>query len=202
MKPRVIALSALVSTVLLGTSLARAQSLGDLARQERERRSKSGRPAVKMLTNDDIPKAPATEERPQVSVTPKTDEKAAKEEQPSQSQAKAAAKEPATSTGGEMPAADKKTKEYWQGRFKPARAAVSHAEEEQQLAEDELNLLQIQQARELDPNLNKEFTQKVNAKQAEVDAKRAATAKTKQALEELEKQLKDSGAPEEWSKHE
>ncbi len=200
MKPKVMALTALLSTVLLGASLGRAQSLGDLARQERERRSKSGRPAVKMLTNEDIPKGPAIGEQPQVSVTPTAGEKAAKEEQPSQSQAKAAAKEPATSTGGEKPAADKKSKEYWQGRFQAARAAVAHAEEEQQLAEDELNLLQIQQARELDPNVNNELTQKVNAKQAEVDAKRAATAKAKQALEDIEKQFKDSGAPEEWSK--
>ncbi len=104
--------------------------------------------------------------------------------------------------GEQKPNDRKGTREYWQSRFKYARQAFAKAEEEQRLAEDELNLLQIQQARELNAEAAGELEKKIAAKKTEVDSKSAATAKAQQALDALEKELADSGAPEDWSKTE
>ncbi len=100
----------------------------------------------------------------------------------------------------ETPKGKPGTKEYWQSRFKSARAKLAKAQEIQQLAEDELNLLQTQQAREvLNTDAAPELAQKVAAKQSEVDSARAATQKATQALEDLKHEFASSGAPEEWS---
>jgi hypothetical protein len=61
-------------------------------------------------------------------------------------------------------------------------------------------LLQIQQARELSPDAKSDLDAQVKAKSAEVESKRAQTAKAQKALEDLEKDFKESGAPEDWSK--
>ncbi len=95
-----------------------------------------------------------------------------------------------------------KTNDYWQGRFKPVRAQLAKAEEGKQLLEDELNLLRVQQAREIAPEVQRGLQQKIAGKTAELETKRAATQKVKKALDELEEEFKKSGAPEEWSKAE
>ena len=69
----------------------------------------------------------------------------------------------------------------------------------QQLSEDELNLLQIQQAREIDPAVKADLAAKVQAKQSEVDVNKATTEAAQKALDDLEKEFKDSGAPDDWS---
>ncbi len=109
----------------------------------------------------------------------------------------------ATAGGEKEESGDKlKTKEYWQARFKSARAELEKAQDEQQLVEDELNLLGIQQARELNPKVKDEISNKIAAKKPAAEAKRAATAKAQKALDDLQKKFKDSGAPDEWSQTE
>ena len=101
---------------------------------------------------------------------------------------------------GESPKGKPGTKEYWESRFKFARAKLARAREIQELTEDELSLLQIQQAREaLKSDVAAELAQKIPAKQTEVDAARAATDKATQELENLQQEFAASGAPEEWS---
>jgi len=100
------------------------------------------------------------------------------------------------------PEKKKETKEYWQGRFKSARAQLADAQEGEQLVEDELNLLQIQQVRELDSNAKAELDAKVKAKQDEVTEKKAAAKNAEKALEDLQEEFKESGAPEDWSETE
>ena len=91
------------------------------------------------------------------------------------------------------------TRDYWQGKFRAARQDLAKAKELQQIAEDELNLLQIQQAREMDPTAKADLTSKVQAKQSEVDTNKAATEAAAKTLDDLEEAFKDSGAPEDWS---
>lgn len=102
-------------------------------------------------------------------------------------------------TNSESTEAKRGTKDYWQIKFKSARARLASAKEQQQLAEDELNLLQIQQVRALDSNLKAELTDRINAKEVEVEKKRAAADAAQKALDELQKEFKDSGALDEWS---
>jgi hypothetical protein len=171
------------------------ESLGDLARQLREQRAKDTRKAVKVFTNDNLPARPHEEAAAAQPAPPPTDKQPAKPAEP--------AAKPADSPSGQETSSEPgdkvRTRDYWQEKFKTTRQSLSHAKELQELAEDELNLLQIQQVRELDPEVKQALTHKVEAKQSEVDVNKAATAAAQKALDDLEKEFKESGAPDDWS---
>jgi len=173
------------------------ESLGDLARQLREQRDKDAKKPAKVFTNDNLP-APkpgeAVNSQPAPPQNPST---------PAQTTSKSTTPPSSQEAGGKQPESpeDKAhTRDYWQGKFKAARQQAARAKEMQQLAEDELNLLQIQQVREINPNAKADLTAKVQAKQSEVDTNKAATEAAQQALADLEKAFEDSGAPEDWSR--
>jgi len=206
MKTKVLILAAVGLILMLVGSLA-AQSLGDVARQERQKRAKETKKPVKVITSDDFPAPPPAEEAKPAAPS------SASEETPAESAEQPAAQpteQPAAQTTAEEaapPAAEEakpehkqKTRDYWQGRFRAAKQRIVDAEELQRLAEDELSLLQIQQARELSPDGQADLEARVKAKQAELETRRATTAKARKALEDLEKEFKDSGAPTDWSK--
>ncbi len=158
---------------------AQTPSLGDLAKQLHAQQEKSGKKPVKVFTNDNIPAAKPGEP---VNTAVSSD--------PAASDADAS-KPPAKP--------DMHTQDYWQDKFKSARQDLAKAKEQQQLSEDELNLLQIQQIRELDSNAKADLTAKVQAKQTEVDTNKTATEAAQKALDDLTKDFKDSGAPDDWS---
>lgn len=188
MKPKGRILVGLGLIVTLSASLAVAQSLGDLARQEKAKRSKQTKKPAKVYTNENMPARPPGE-GPAAAAYMSTEAPPATVPIPGAPEVKSDDKQ------------DKQgSKELWQGRFKAAKQQIAAAEDSQHLSEDELSLLQIQQARELDPDTLKELDVKVKDKTADVEAKRAQTDKTKKALEALEKQFKESGAPADWGK--
>jgi hypothetical protein len=190
----------LLFTVLLLTAalplIARPQqqeSLGDVARQLRDQHDKGARKATKVFTNDNLPEPKPGEAISIQATNPDTPAKGAQgSSQPAISPSETTGKPP------ESPAGKDKTRDYWQGKFKAARLDVAKAKEHQQLAEDELNLLQIQQAREMDTTGKADLTAKVQAKQSEVDTNKAATDAAQKALDDLEKDFKASGAPDDW----
>lgn len=181
--------------------LAAPQSLGEFARQQREQREKSGVKPVKVFTNDNLPARP-----PREGPTAASGMATTPPESTTTAEAKPATGEAAQGEQGEAesekPEDKKQTKEYWQAKFKAARAQLADAQEQQQVSEDELNLLQIQQARELDQVAKDELDRKVQAKQAEVTEKRQSTEKVRADLDKLQNEFNDSGAPEDWSKTE
>jgi hypothetical protein len=171
------------------------ESLGDLARQLREQKENSARKAAKVYTNDNLP-PPAPWE---VTAPPAAPEEHSST--PGQTNAKPSSEEPG-SKSPESPEDKVKTHDYWQGKFKESRQNVAEAKEHLQLAEDELSLLQIQQVREMNPAAQADLTEKVQAKQSEVEVDKAATDAAQKVLDNLEKEFKDSGAPEDWSQTE
>lgn len=177
----------------LSTPFASPQNLGDVARASREKRLKTMQErSVRIWTNDNLPKRPPSE-----GPTAAAGMSAAPPAQPQQA---TAASPPG---GATTPAEDKKkSREFWQQEFNAARQKLAADQDQQQLAEDELNLLQIQQARELSPDRQPELDAQVKAKTADVEAKRAQTAKAKKEIEDLEKEFKESGAPPDWGKSE
>jgi hypothetical protein len=180
-------------------SVAYAQSLADVARAERAKQS-SQTQAVKVYTNDNFPRAAAMQQTTQLSPEGASAETPAKtsEAKPSQGESTAPsetskATEPETKTDDKI-----KTKEYWQSKFAEAKAKLDKAEEELRLSEDELNLAQMNEARELDPQKQTELSQDVSAKRAAADTKRDEAEKVKQSLNDLNKEFEQSGAPKEW----
>ena len=201
------------SVVVVITSLpllaAPQQSLGDLARQLRQQQLKAGLKATTVYTNDNLPARPADETRAAASGTSSTPAATPSDQPQAQGESREATKETSNApeagqAASEPEKAESKqgTKEYWQSRFKAARARLADAKERQQLAEDELNLLQIQDVRELNPTTKAELADKIKAKQDEVSGARAATEEAQKALEDLENEFKASGAPDEWSESE
>lgn len=94
---------------------------------------------------------------------------------------------------------EKGSEQYWRLRFKAAREAVARAQEQQKLAEDELALLQSQQAHELATGDAAAFDSPITAKQSEVESKRAAVEQAQQELDKLGEEFKTSGSPQAWS---
>jgi hypothetical protein len=185
------------------------QSLGDLARQLRQKQLKAGLKTTKVYTNDNLPtrnpdegRAAASGASSTLAVTP-SDQAQAERESPQAAQPTSEAPERGQAANQSEKLEDKnETKEYWQARFKSARAQLADAKERQQLAEDELNLLQIQDVRELDPDLKTGLAAKIKAKEDEVSERRAAREEAQKTLEDLQKEFQASGAPDEWSETE
>lgn len=175
------------------------QSLGDVARQLREQRQKDAKKATKVFTNDNLPEPKPMETVTTLNGPPAAPAPAA---QAASKPATSAPPEEANSKPPEPPGDKAKTRDYWQDRFRSARQDVARAKEQQQLSEDELNLLQIQQAREMDPIAKQDLDSKVQAKQSEADTNKAATDAAQKNLDGLATAFKDSGAPDDWSQTE
>ncbi len=177
-------------SLLLISKADPAQSLGEVSRELRKKRVNQTHQAVKVYTNDNITQSSHAEPAPPrlEEMTPTPAEAAGPNMPP-------APQPPEPKTEGKV-----KTREYWQGRFHNARSALARAREEQKLVEDELSLLQIQQVRELDPNLQKKLRGRIKVKLDELEIKRASTQKAGKALQELQMDFKESGAPEDWIK--
>lgn len=184
-----------------------AQSLGEVARQyrkEQEARIKKGEVPVKVFTNDDIARMfpPAMSDSSAQRAVNSAGPAAPMPGQaaPPASPKAAGGEAPAGSAAPQPPKTEdsKKSKEYWQARFKAASAALSQARAEQTLVEDELRLLQIQQARELDPGRSRKLNARIDRALIELEAKRAATEKAQAALDKTVEEFKKSGAPQDW----
>jgi len=109
---------------------------------------------------------------------------------------------PTSEKGTKPEATAAKTRDDWEAEFAAARKALAKAREKQQLAEDELNLLQIQEARTLEAGAKAELTAKVQAKQSDVEDCKHATAEAERMLAELERAFRESGAPRDWHESE
>lgn len=196
MKRQKLILAGAALVALLFASLAVAQDLGDLARQEKAKRAKQTKKPAKVFTNENMPARP-----------PGEGPTAATYISPDAPPDQAPPANVPIPGAPEIKAADDKqdkqgSKELWQGKFKGAKQQISAAEDTQRLSEDELSLLQIQQAREFDADTLRDLETKIKDKTADVEARRAQTDKAKKALEALEKEFKESGAPADWGKTE
>ena len=188
-----ILILAMVGALPVAAQSPQQESLGNVARQVREQHDKNTRKPVKVFTNDDLPEPKPGEAVNSAPPAPPPHPAGA---------AKPATPSPSPEAGGNPPessGAKEKTRDYWQEKFRSERRDLAAAKSAQQLTEDELNLLQIQQAREIDPNMKADLNTKVQAKQSEVEVVKATTEAAQKALDDLEKAFKESGAPEDWS---
>ncbi len=196
---KLIAASCLLCLVAAG-SLLTEEPLGDFARRQREERSRLGLKPAKVYTNDNLPPRPPWESGT-VSSMSSAPAAAPMLKPPAAAEAKEGPSALTPQQSKEEKPADKmKTKEFWQSRFKPLREQIARAKEEQDLVENELQLLQVQLARELNADAQNDLKQKIAAKTSEVEQKKAASEEAQKALSKLEDEFKDSGAPEDWSK--
>ncbi len=175
-----------------------AQSLGDIAREVRQQKKETRQP-VKVFTNDNLPPPTPWEPVTMESTGPSAKSQAESKEKPATPTEKKEQESPAEKTE-----AKKENSEELEAQLKAAKQELSEAQEQQQLSEDELNLLELQQAREgsLDNELHAQLEEKIGSKTSEVEAKRAATAKAQDKVDDISKKLeelqgeKDAGSSE------
>lgn len=214
MKAIAIRTAALAVLMTFLAAAAGAQSLAEIARKMKAEHAKQGENPAKVYTNDNIPHVPSIQPSNagnseagsgEANSQPKSSNPAislAEKASQSGSREATAANNAEEQTSGQPTEDKKKTKAYWQAHFKQDRQVLALAKEHQELVENEMNLLELQQARELDPNKKADLGGQITSKQAEVATRKAETAAAQNKLDELEKAFKASGAPEDWSKTE
>lgn len=176
----------------LAAQSSQPEPLGDVARQLRQQKSKDTKKPAVVITNDNLP-APVPGEA--LTILPSN------AATPASTSAKSASPAAVAHKDEKDEAAESKTwtREEWQAKFRAARRDLAKAKEVEQLSEDELNLMQIQEARELDAVAKQGLDTHIQNKQSEVNVDKATTADAQKALDHLEELFQQSGAPDDWS---
>lgn len=165
---------------------APAQDLTKLANKTRDERLKvKMQKSVRVWTNDNMPKRPAGEgpaAAAGIAATPPPPGTGGGPPTPSPEAAGASADESDTSAIDSL-----------RDQIKQTQQRVAASEERQRLAEDELGLLQVQQATELSPDTQNDLAAKFRAKTAAIDSRRQEIEKAKKEIEKLEKEFVAAG---------
>jgi hypothetical protein len=180
----IIALITLVMLTLTATAV-HAQSLAELARQQRARKQAEPKNG-KVYTNADIPEAtlsspnapaaqPAAAQKPADTATAKPGE--SKEKTPAELE-----------------------KEY-RDKFAKLREVQKFEEDKLDVMQRELNLMQIQVSSDPNVQLREDTTREtINKRTADIEAQKATVEKAKQAVADLEEELRTKGLPPGWAR--
>ena len=156
------------------------ESVAEAARKAREKKKESAKP-VRVFTNDNLPSSGG-----RVSVIGEA--RAPKTEDELKEEAKAA--DAATTEEAE-----------WRTRFADANLAIRQAEKELDLLQRELNLLRTQYYSDPQKTLTEEFDRRtINEHQQKIEAKQKEIVQLKQALSDLEDELRRAGKPAAWAR--
>ncbi len=193
-KPILATLSVLFLAVPLCSASPQQESLGDIARKAREQKKASAKPA-KVFTNDDLERLTG---RISVLGTPPRAPETEKEATAEPPQGKAGAEDKI--------AKDKEQKEekgevYWRKRFADARAKLHLAEKELDILQRELNLQQQQYYSDPNKALREQYArQELNANTRKIEDKKKEVQQLRQALSDLEDELRRSGGDRGWAR--
>ena len=164
-----------------------AQDLSQLAKKTREERLKTKmQRSVRVWTNDNMPKRPPGEgptAAAGMSAAAPPDYPGATEPEPP----------PGPDPAEPLAEAETSAIDSLRAQIKQAKQRLTGLEERQRLAEDELSLLQVQQATELAPNTQSTLAAKIKEKNGAISTRRQEMDKTKKEIETLEKDLKARG---------
>lgn len=194
----------LCSALLLLAALASAQSLGELARKQRE--LKAGQPkATKVYTNDNIPKTGglSTSEQTKTEATDKeTQTKEGEAAKPGDATKAGEAAKPgeAPESKPAKPTAAEEEKK-WRARFAKLRADLATEERKLDLYQRELNLANIQFYSNPDQAMREQTMRtEVNNKTKDVEQQKAAVEAARKALSAAEEELQKKGLPPGWAR--
>jgi hypothetical protein len=172
----------------------RAQSLGDLAKREQQRR-KAVPPAAKTYTNDDLKQLPAPTGTPG-----KPADAAGKPVDPKAADAKGAdpkAAEP-QKVDATKPAEPAKDEAYWRGRITSAREDVRRNEAFKEALQTRINALTADFAARDDPYQRAKVSDDRQKALAEMARVSEDIAKTTKLIAEIEDEARRAGVPPGW----
>jgi len=190
------------------------QSVADLARQERERVARQGKPA-KVYTNEDVQSsAPApkpAQKKPEAEGAAETPAKPGEEPAGESKQAGTGA----PSKGAEGKPGEDKTavpppdpekeraelEKQYRERFAKLRESLAYEEKKLDVFQRELNLAQTQFYSDPNAALHEQtFRTEINQRTQEIERQRATVTKAKQAIDDLEEELRKKGLPPGWAR--
>jgi len=195
---RLALLPVVMGIAFLGTAFS--QSLADLARQERARRAQETK-SVKVYTNADIvpaptPPSPATTPCPCPAAAPGTGNPPAS--------AASGKEEPKPPNKEEAKPAEKSQadleKEY-RDKFAKLRDQLKYETEKLDVMQRELNLMLTQYYSDPNVALREEtFRGQIDQRTGEIEQQKATVEKAKQAIADLEEELRKNGLPPGWAR--
>lgn len=165
---------------------AQDQSSDDVAaaaRKAREKQKDTLKPK-KVITNDDMPSAPAMQSTPVA-----TESKGGQGDSPQVSKAGSAKDE------------DTKGEAYWRKRFAKLHDKLSTAERELDVLQRELNKDQVQYYADPQKALTQQYSRTdINEKTSKIDDKKKEIEGIKQQISDLEDELRKSGGDPGWAR--
>jgi hypothetical protein len=180
-------LSGLLAGVLFSTALPlSAQSLGDLAKKEQERR-KSAPPAKKTYTNDDLKQVPPPAGTPAAdsAVKPSSDKDAAAKAEPEKVDAT-------------KPAEPAKDEAFWRGRITQAREELRRNEMFSETLQVTINSQTADFVNRDDPAQRAVIADNRQKSLAELDRVKSEIEKNKKAIADIEEEARRAGVPPGW----
>lgn len=184
MKKNLFSMLIFAVSLSIAGGIAQAQDLSQLAKKTREQRMKvMQQKSVRIWNNDNLPQRPAgegpTAAAGMSSTPPPNYPEAMEPEAP-----------PPPEPNESAEASDL---EAMRAQMKQGRQGLKSLEERLRLAEDELSLLQVQQASELSPDTQSALATQIKDKNAAVSGLRQDIDKAKKETEKLEKDFKAQG---------
>jgi len=207
---RLLKVAGLVAAVLLLAAAVCAQSLGEIARQERAKKGAAApAKASRVFTNENLPSKGGLSTS-DTGAAPKAKAGEAKEGEAKEGEAKAEGKEGEKKAEGKE--GEKKTegeaakptaeveKEY---REKAAKLRDALATEERRLdvLQRESNLAGIQYYSDPNRAMNEQYSRnELNTRQAEIDKQKATVEAARRAISNLEDELRKKNLPPGWAR--
>ena len=189
----------LACTLVCAAAPALAQTLGDVARQEAERR-KVVKSDGKVLTNKDVPRVPGTAAPPVVSDAKPAD--AAAKPASGDAAAKDGASKDATAkdttSKDEKSKTEVKDQQYWSSRLKSLREQVERDQAYADAMQSRINALTTDFVNRDDPAQRTVIANDRQKSVAELDRLKKSVVEGKKAIVDFEEEARRAGVPPGW----
>jgi hypothetical protein len=189
MRLHISALAVLVSVVASGLPLLNAQSLGEVARQEEERR-KGIKAEAKVYTNKDLQHVPATAS---IQATPAADVPPVASGTGKDTEPQAAGAE-----GAGAPEASPRDQAYWGGRMKELRTNLERTQTYAEALQSRINALTTDFVNRDDPAQRAMIASDRNRALAELERLKIQSETDRKAIAVLEEEARRAGVPPGW----
>lgn len=188
----------LIAGVLLTVTVpVCAQTLGDIARKEQERR-KATPTAARTYTNDDLKKVvPFPGEAKPADPDAKIDPKTGKPEEPTKVEDPADPGDAATADGAKTPEPAKDEK-HWRGRVTAVRDEIARNESFRDALQNQINSLSADFVGRDDPGQRAQIADNRQKKMAELGRVTAELEKATKMIAEIEEEARRAGVPPGW----
>jgi hypothetical protein len=181
----VLRMVVLAAAVLAMAGVVWAQSLGDVAREQRAKRAAQAPQKPRVFTNDNLPRegglSTTAVEPPKKDAKDKDKDKDKEAEDPAKKRAE-------------------EEREY-RARAAKLREALAYEEKKLDVLQRELNLAQVQHYSDPNEALRQQNTRSdINQKQAELEKQKQTIEAAKKAISDLEDELRRRNLPQGWAR--